>query len=131
MKLRILGVPLDLGQERRGVDMGPSAVRAAGLNAALESLGHQVEDTGNINVKIPETQHFGDRRAKYLKEIAETSQEVAHRIYRTLEEGFFPLPLGVDHSLAARTQAGVSHFYRDCNKPIECSCPHAHAAVHP
>jgi arginase len=127
LKLRILGVPLDLGQERRGVDMGPSAVRAAGLNAALESLGHQVEDTGNINVKIPETQHFGDRRAKYLKEIAETSQEVAHRIYRTLEEGFFPLSLGGDHSIAVGTQAGVSKFYRDRKKSIGCIWIDAHA----
>ncbi len=115
MKLRILGVPLDLGQERRGVDMGPSAVRAAGLNAALESLGHQVEDTGNINVKIPETQ------------IAETSQEVAHRIYRTLEEGFFPLSLGGDHSIAVGTQAGVSKFYRDRKKSIGCIWIDAHA----
>ncbi len=79
MKIRILGVPLGLGQERRGVDMGPSAVRAAGLNRALKNLGHQVEDAGNIHVRLPEEQHFGDRRAKYLKEIAETSQEVAQR----------------------------------------------------
>src|SRR6059036_1088012 len=100
MKIRILGVPLDLGQERRGVDMGPSAVRAAGLNAALMSLGHQVEDTGNIHVKIPEMQHFGDHHAKYLNEIAETCQEVAHRIYQTLEAGLFPLSLGGDHSIA-------------------------------
>ena len=84
LRIRILGVPLDLGQERRGVDMGPSAVRAAGLNAALKSLGHQVEDAGNIHVKIPEEQHFGDKRAKYLNEIAETCQEVAHRIYQML-----------------------------------------------
>jgi len=54
MKIRILGVPLDLGQERRGVDMGPSAVRAAGLNAVLKSLGHHVEDAGNIHVRIAE-----------------------------------------------------------------------------
>ena len=77
LKIRILGVPLDLGQERRGVDMGPSAVRAAGLNHALESLGHTVEDGGNIHVRLPEEQPFGNQSAKYLKEIAETSQEVA------------------------------------------------------
>jgi arginase len=79
VNIRILGVPLDLGQERRGVDMGPSAVRAAGLNHMLKNLGHQVEDAGNIHVRLPEEQHFGDRRAKYSKEIAETSQEVAQR----------------------------------------------------
>ncbi len=85
LKIRNLGVPLDLGHERRSVDTGPSAARAAGLNAALQALGHEVEDGGKIHGKIPETQHFGDPRAKYLKEIAETSQEVAHRIYQTLE----------------------------------------------
>jgi arginase len=60
VKIRILGVPLDLGQESRGVDMGPSAVRAAGLNHMLKNLGHQVEDTGNIHVRLPEEQHFDD-----------------------------------------------------------------------
>jgi len=127
MKIQILGVPLDLGQERRGVDMGPSAVRAAGLNAELQSLGHQIEDTGNIHVKIPEMQHFGDRRAKYLNEIAETCQEVAHRVYQTLEAGCFPLSLGGDHSIAIGTQAGVSKFYRDRRKTIGCIWLDAHA----
>ncbi len=127
LKIRILGVPLDLGQRRRGVDMGPSAVRAAGLNVALEGLGHQVEDAGNINVKIAETQHFGDTRARYLNEIAETCQEVAHRIYQTIESGCFPLSLGGDHSIAIGTQAGVAKFYRDRKKPIGCVWIDAHA----
>jgi arginase len=127
MKIRILGVPLDLGQERRGVDMGPSAVRAAGLNAALESLGHEVEDMGNIPVKIPETQHYGDQQAKYLKEIAETCQEAAHRVYQALEAGCFPVSLGGDHSIAIGTQAGVSKFYRDRKKAIGCIWLDAHA----
>jgi len=127
LKIRILGVPLDLGQERRGVDMGPSAVRAAGLNSALKSLGHQVEDVGDIHVKIPEMQPFGDRRAKYLNEIAETSQEVAHRIYQTLEGGCFPLSLGGDHSVAIGTQAGVAKFYRDRDQAIGCIWLDAHA----
>jgi len=127
LKIRILGVPLDLGQERRGVDMGPSAVRAAGLNAALKSLGHQVEDAGNIQVKIPEMQPFGDRRAKYLSEIAETCQEVAHRIYQTLEAGYFPLSLGGDHSVAIGTIAGVGKFYRDRGEDVGCLWLDAHA----
>ena len=127
LKIRILGVPLDLGQERRGVDMGPSAVRAAGLNAALKGLGHQVEDAGNIHVKLPEEQHFGDLRAKYLNEIAETCQEVAHRIYQTLEAGYFPLSLGGDHSVAIGTQAGVAKFYRDRGQAIGCVWIDAHA----
>jgi arginase len=127
LKIRILGVPLDLGQERRGVDMGPSAVRAAGLNSALKSLGHQVEDLGNLHVKIPEMQPFGDRHAKYLNEIAETCQEVAHRIYQTLEAGYFPISLGGDHSVAIGTQAGVAKFYRDREQAIGCIWLDAHA----
>lgn len=127
LKIRILGVPLDLGQERRGVDMGPSAVRAAGLNHALKSLGHQVEDAGNIHVKIPEEQHFGDRRAKYLHEIAETCQEAAHRLYQSLEAGCFPVSLGGDHSMAIGTQAGVAKFYRDREQAIGVLWIDAHA----
>jgi arginase len=118
MRVRILGAPLDLGQERRGVDMGPSAVRAAGLNAAIKNLGHDVEDTGNLHVRIPEEQHFGDKRAKYLTEIAETCRDVAQRVYRTLEEGLFPLLLGGDHSIAIGTAAGGSKFYRDQGSDI-------------
>ncbi len=127
LKIRILGVPLDLGQERRGVDMGPSAVRAAGLNASLKSLGHKVDDAGDIHVKIPEMQHFGDRRAKYLTEIAEVSQEVAHRIYQTLEAGYFPVSLGGDHSVAVGTQAGAAKFFRDRGQAIGCIWLDAHA----
>ena len=127
LKIKILGVPLDLGQERRGVDMGPSAVRAAGLNHALKSLGHHVEDAGNIHVRLPEEQHFGDRHAKYLKEIAETSQEIAHRIYEALEGGYFPVSLGGDHSVAIGTQAGISKFYRDRNQSVGCLWIDAHA----
>jgi arginase len=126
MKIRILGVPLDLGQERRGVDMGPSAIRAAGLNAALKGLGHQVEDAGNLHVKLAEEQPFGDRRAKYLAEIADTCQEVAERVRQTLEEGLFPLSLGGDHSIAIGTLAGVSKFHRDRNQAIGCLWIDAH-----
>jgi arginase len=127
MKIKILGVPLDLGQERRGVDMGPSAVRAAGLNHALESLGHEVQDGGNIYVRLAEEQHFGNQRAKYLKEIAETSQEVARRIHQTLEAGCFPVSLGGDHSMAIGTQAGVAKFYHDRNQAVGCLWIDAHA----
>ena len=126
MKIRILGVPLDLGQERRGVDMGPSAIRAAGLNAALKSIGHQVDDDGNVPVKNAEEQPFGDRHAKYLNEIAETCLEVAERVSRTLGEGLFPLSLGGDHSVAVGTLAGVSKFYRERGQTIGCLWIDAH-----
>src|ERR1700675_138334 len=68
-KIRVIGVPLDLGQSRRGVDMGPSAVRVAGLEARLEALGHVVEDAGNVSVAIAEQKKEGDPHAKYLKKI--------------------------------------------------------------
>ncbi len=127
MKIRILGVPLDLGQERRGVDMGPSALRAAGLNATLRALGHSVQDGGNIHVKNPEEQHFGDKRAKYLTEIAETCTHVARRIHGALEEGFFPLSLGGDHSMATGTVGGVSKFFHDRGQPVGLIWIDAHA----
>jgi arginase len=118
MKVRILGVPLDLGQERRGVDMGPSAIRAAGLNSVLKGLNHHVEDAGNVPVKLAEEQPFGDRRAKYLNEISETCQEVARRICQTLEEGQFPISLGGDHSVAVGTVSGISKFYRERKQTV-------------
>jgi arginase len=107
--------------------MGPSAVRVAGLNHALTALGHEVSDGGNIPVRLPEQQHFGDPHAKYLKEIAETSREVANRIWQTLSEGFFPVTLGGDHSMAIGTQAGVAKFYKDCGQTVGCLWIDAHA----
>src|SRR5271157_2970943 len=71
-RIRVIGVPLDLGASRRGVDMGPSAVRVAGLEARLETLGHEVTDGGNIRVEIAETQTSGKENAHYLKQIAQT-----------------------------------------------------------
>jgi arginase len=111
-RIRILGVPLDLGASRRGVDMGPSAVRVAGLEARLEALGHIVEDGGNIGVAFPEQKKEGDPHAKYLKEIASTCTKHAETVVKTLEAGKFPLTLGGDHSVAAGTVAGVAEFFR-------------------
>jgi arginase len=125
-KIRIIGVPMDLGQSRRGVDMGPSSVRVAGLQTRLAQLGHQVEDIGNMAVKQAEEQHFGDKHAKYLAEIAETCTSLAGLTDRALQDGFFPLVLGGDHSLAAGSQAGVSNFYRRQGKKIGCLWLDAH-----
>src|SRR6476659_9889980 len=99
-QIRVIGVPLDLGQSRRGVDMGPSAVRVAGLEARLEALGHRVIDGGNIRVEIAETQPAGSEKARYLKQIAETCNRTAEAVLKTLEDGETPLVLGGDHSLA-------------------------------
>ena len=111
-KIRILGVPLDLGQSRRGVDMGPSAVRVAGLEARLEALGHVVEDGGNEAVALAEQKKEGNPKAKYLKEITATCTKHAEMVFKTLESGKFPLVLGGDHSVAAGTVAGVAEFFR-------------------
>ena len=111
-RIKVIGVPLDMGASRRGVDMGPSAMRVAGLEARLEALGHQVTDAGNIRVELAETQASGDASARYLTEIAETCARTAEAVVKTLEEGMTPLLLGGDHSLAAGSVSGVAEFYR-------------------
>jgi arginase len=117
-QIRVIGVPLDLGQSRRGVDMGPSAVRVAGLEARLEAIGHVVEDGGNVAVAIPEQKKEGAAHAKYLKEITATCTKSADLVLKTLEAGKVPLVLGGDHSVAAGTVAGVAEFYRRQNQKI-------------
>ncbi len=117
-KVRIIGVPMDLGQSRRGVDMGPSAMRGAGLQSSIKKLGLQVEDIGNLSVKQPEEMPIGEKRAKYLQEIAETCGDVAAAAEKSLGEGFFPLVLGGDHSIAAGVAAGVANFFRKDKKQI-------------
>jgi arginase len=117
-KIRIIGVPMDLGQSRRGVDMGPSALRVAGLQARIKQLGHQVEDIGNVQVKQPEEMSYGEKRAKYLEEISETCKDLAQTIERSLNEGFLPVVLGGDHSIAVGVAAGVADFYRRQKKEI-------------
>ena len=117
-QIRVIGVPLDLGQSRRGVDMGPSAVRVAGLEARLESIGHIVEDGGNVAVAIPEQKKEGAAHSKYLKEITATCTKSAELVLKSLEAGKVPLVLGGDHSVAAGTVAGVAEFYRKQNQKI-------------
>jgi arginase len=117
-KIRIIGVPMDLGQSRRGVDMGPSALRVAGLQARLKQLGHQVEDIGNIPVKQPEEMPVGEKRAKYMAEIAETCKDLAEIVQKCLEEDFVPLVLGGDHSIAAGAVSGVAAYFRKEKKQI-------------
>jgi arginase len=128
-KIRVIGVPLDLGQSRRGVDMGPSAVRVAGLEARLEQLGHVVEDAGNITVAIAEQKKEGDPHAKYLKEITATCIKQADLVLKTLEAGKVPLVLGGDHSVAAGTVSGVAEFYRRQEQKIGLIWIDAHTDI--
>ncbi len=127
--IRVIGVPLDLGQSRRGVDMGPSAVRVAGLEARLEELGHVVEDAGNIDVAIAEQRHEGDPHAKYLKEITAICAKNAELVLETLDSGKIPIVLGGDHSVAAGTVAGVAEFYRRQNQKIGLVWIDAHTDI--
>lgn len=110
-KIRIIGVPMDLGASRRGVDMGPSALRVAGLQARLKQLGRHVEDIGNIVVKQPEEMHYGEKKAKYLAEILETCRSLADICQKSLDEGMMPLVLGGDHSIAIGSLSGVAAHY--------------------
>ncbi|HEV2387170.1 MAG TPA: arginase [Candidatus Acidoferrales bacterium] len=117
-KVRIIGVPMDLGASRRGVDMGPSAMRVAGLQARIKQLGHAVEDFGNVPVKQAEEQHYGDKRAKYLKEIAETCTGLAGIVKRAAGDGCLPLVLGGDHSLAVGSIGGAAASHRKQGRRI-------------
>jgi arginase len=128
-QIRVLGVPLDMGASRRGVDMGPSAMRVAGLEARLEALGHHVTDGGNIKVEVPETQASGSENAHYLKQIAEVCTRTAEAVLETLEKGMTPLVLGGDHSLAAGSISGVSEFYRRRGQSIGLVWIDAHSDI--
>jgi arginase len=128
-KIRVIGVPLDLGQSRRGVDMGPSAVRVAGLEARLEALGHVVEDGGNVAVAIPEQKKAGHPNAKYLKEITATCTKHAELVLKTLEAGKIPISLGGDHSMAAGSVAGVAEYYRKQDQRVGLIWIDAHTDI--
>jgi arginase len=125
--IAIIGAPLDLGQGRRGVDMGPSAVRVANLNARLAALGYQVEDFGNVPVRQAEATPEGDPRAKYLAQIAATCEALAMQVKAALEHGSMPLVLGGDHSIAVGTVSGVSSFCRSRDQKLGLIWLDAHA----
>jgi arginase len=125
--IAILGAPLDLGQDRRGVDMGPSALRVAGLNARLAALGYQVEDLGNVHVEQAEAAPEGNLRAKYLPQIAAACGALAARVEEALGRGSLPLVLGGDHSVAIGTVGGVSRHFRREGRAIGLIWLDAHA----
>jgi arginase len=128
-KIRIIGVPMDLGASRRGVDMGPSALRVAGLQARIKQLGHQVEDIGNISVKQPEEMSYGEKRAKYLSEIADACKDLGAMVEKSLEENMLPVVLGGDHSIAAGTLSGVAAHFKKKDKKIGLIWLDAHGDI--
>src|SRR5438477_12953040 len=111
-KISIIGVPMDLGADRRGVDMGPSALRYADLNERLQALDYDVQDLGDLDVIIPETRHFGDPHAKYLKEIADACTHLANLVLEIHTEQRTPIVLGGDHSIAVGTLTGMAESIR-------------------
>jgi arginase len=112
-RVTLIGVPLDLGAGRRGVDMGPSALRVADVDAKIAALGYEVADWGDLPVKIRETQGPGDPRLKYLKEIVEVCGLLRDRVGEALAGESIPVVLGGDHSVAMGTIAGLArHFNR-------------------
>ena len=106
----IIGFPMDLGADRRGVDMGPSALRIAGLQTKLESLGYKVDDNRDIKIEIMERQKIKDPKLKYLDEIIKTSKLLADKVERVLDKGDFPLCIGGDHSMALGTISGIASY---------------------
>src|SRR5437879_3486102 len=125
--IAIIGAPLDLGQDRRGVDMGPSALRVANLNKRLASLGYQVEDMGNILVEQREASPEGPAHARYLHQIAETCRRLGVIVDKAASQGKVPLVLGGDHSVAIGTVAGMSRAFRRKKKAIGLIWIDAHA----
>ncbi len=117
-KATIIGVLMDLGADRRGVDMGPSAVRVAGLNERLAEIGYEVSDAGNIPVRNPEMMQIADRNLKYLPEIAAACQTLANQVETALEAGSTPIVLGGDHSIAIGSVAGLSAFHHKQGKRV-------------
>lgn len=111
-KVAIIGVPLDLGGNRRGVDMGPSALRLTSLATRVKMLGYDVLDTGDIDVPLPEECHLGDARKKYSKEIGEVCQALCDRVVQVMGEGRIPVTLGGDHSIAMGSIAGVAKHHK-------------------
>ena len=112
MQIRIIGAPMDLGADRRGVDIGPSAIRYAGLSDRLHQLGYTVHDIGNIVIPQPESQAEGNPRLKYLDPIVHASEELARIVTTSLQEGEFPLILGGDHSIALGSISGVARIHK-------------------
>ena len=107
-RVEVVGVPMDLGADRRGVDMGPSAIRYARLKESLEKLGIDTVDRGNLSVPVPESASEADANAKYFPIIKAVCEELAGIVHEIVRDGGFPLVLGGDHSIAMGTLAGVT-----------------------
>lgn len=129
-RILTIGVPLDLGASRRGVDMGPSALRIAGLCERLGSLGHEMEDAGNLEVPRREDLSAKGRSKSYFQAITEVCRELAAETRDAVLNGFIPLSLGGDHSLAAGSVAGVASALAESKRKLGLIWLDAHADLH-
>jgi arginase len=129
MIIHVLGVPMDLGSGRRGVDMGPSAIRIAGLADRLAELGHKVVDEGDVGIKNMEALKVGDVRARYLGEIARASRLVCNKVERIVGKGHFPLVLGGDHSISVGTVSAIAMAARREGKKVGLLWVDAHGDI--
>ncbi len=129
MTAHLIGVPLDLGGNRRGVDMGPSAIRIATLAEQLGGLGVTVVDKGDIPTPLPETRGPGDPRKRYVKEIAKVCQRLFQTSLASLHEGALPIVLGGDHSLGAGSVAATAAWMATRQQPVGVIWVDAHADI--
>ena len=129
MIVHVLGVPMDLGSGRRGVDMGPSAIRIAGVAERLTELGHKVVDEGDVVIKNMEELKVGNERARYLGEIARASAIIARKVERIMNLNHFPLVLGGDHSIAVGTISGIASFAQRQGKKLGLLWIDAHGDI--
>ena len=107
----VIGAGLDLGAGRRGVDMGPSAIRYAGLATRIEGLGRECVDWGNVETAVAEASAVGDERVRFLSPIKATCERIAELVARAVGDGYIPLVLGGDHSVALGTLGGLARVY--------------------
>ncbi|MFC5559186.1 arginase [Ureibacillus thermophilus] len=112
-KISIIGVPSDYGQQRRGVDMGPSAMRYAGAIERLEKLGYDVVDEGNVSVRKLEKSKQNDHKLLNLEEVLDVSEQLAKKVDEVIEQGRFPVILGGDHSISIGSIAGIRKHYQN------------------
>jgi arginase len=125
----LIGVPLDLGGNRRGVDMGPSAIRISGLAEQLTAIGVAVVDKGDIAAPLPEMKGAGDPRKRYVREIARVCQKLHQTALASLHEGALPIVLGGDHSLGAGSVAATAAWLRSRNESLGLIWVDAHADI--
>ncbi len=126
-KIGIVGFPMDLGADRRGVDMGPSALRYAHLEEKLENMGYTVKDFGDIFVEGAETQRVNNPKLKYLPEIERSAKILSKKVETLLNQNYFPLILGGDHATALGSIAGISSYCRKKKKTLGVIWIDAHA----